>query len=82
MTFHRKRSLILFDNEINGIPINRVCEMHDLEVLFDPKLSFVNHIDYFIAKAFCVLRFTMRIFSEFFDPFVLKSLYFSYVRSH
>ena len=55
--------------------------MHDLGVLC-PKLTFVHHIDYIIAKAYFRLGFIMNICSDFNDPLVLKSLYFSYVRSH
>ena len=66
MTFYRKKSPIIFHNEINGIPIDRVYEMHDLGVLFDPKLTFVHHIliDYVIAKAYSMLSFIICGFAQ------------------
>ena len=78
MSFHRKKSKITFYYAINGIPIDREYEMHDLGVLFDSKLTFVRHIDYIIAKAHSMLGFIMRICSEFNNSLVLKSLYFAY----
>ena len=40
------------------------------------------HIDFIVSKAYLMLGFEIRICSEFDDPLVLNSWYYSHVRSH
>ena len=46
------------------------------------KLSFHDHIDANISKSMAMLGFLKRNSSEFLDPYTLRSLYVSLVRSH
>ena len=45
-------------------------------------MSFASHIHFIVSKANSMLGFMIRICSEFCDPLVLKSVYYSHVRSH
>jgi hypothetical protein len=47
----------------------------------DSKMTFKNHIDGTIAKGFAMLGFIKRLSKKFQDPYTLKSLYMSLVRS-
>ena len=68
----KKNTSELFDYMIDGIVVNRVTSIRDLGVLFDQKMKFFGHIDYFDFKAYSMLGFTLRICSEFKD--LLKSV--------
>jgi hypothetical protein len=46
----------------------------------DEKMTFSEHVDVMVAKAFAMLGFISRLFSEFRDPYILKSLVTSLVR--
>ena len=72
MTFHRKKGSIVFHYQIEGTPIERVFMIRDLGVLYDVKLSFVQHIDLVILIALLMLGFIVQICSEFKDRLVLK----------
>ena len=52
MTFTRKNDPICFLYDIGNRSLQRVGEFKDLGVLFDPKLSFINHITAKIGEAF------------------------------
>ena len=58
-----------------------VDEVKDLGVYFTPKLNFNRHISFIVNKAYSMLGFTSRVTKSFTDPNVLRTLYFSYVRS-
>jgi hypothetical protein len=58
-----------------------VDSITDLGVVLDSKMTFKNHIDATIAKGFAMLGFIKRLSKEFQDPYTLKSLYMSLVRS-
>ena len=61
--------------------ISRVSDIRDLGVIFSSNLSFNKHMDYIISKGYSLLGFIKRNGREFSDPFTLKSLYVTYVRS-
>jgi len=61
--------------------ISRVSNIRDLGVIFSSNLSFNKHMDYIISKGYSLLGFIKRNGREFSDPFTLKSLYVTYVRS-
>ena len=82
MTNHRTKMPIIFQYNIEGISVDRVYEIRDLGVLFNVKLSFVPLIHLIISKAYSLLGFQMRICSEFFEPLVLRSLFFTHARNH
>ena len=81
MTFTRKNSPFVNTYLLCGQPLQRVDNMCDLGVLMDSKLNFNMHIDYIINKAKSRLGFVCRFASEFKDPYILKTLYCSLVRS-
>ena len=82
ISFSRKKIPTLFDYTIDESEILRVTTVNDLGVLFDSELRFVNHVDWIVSKAFRMLGFIMRQCCEFKNVEVLKTLYFSLVRSH
>lgn len=82
ITFSRKKSPILHPYFISRSPLLRVNLINDLGVIFDSELRFIEHINYISAKAFKMAGFIMRRCWEFSNTEVLKSLYFSLVRSH
>jgi hypothetical protein len=66
---------------LNEQPLERVKSMNDLGVILDEKLNFVEHVDMTVSKARRMLGFIMRVAKEFNDPYTLKCLYVTYVRS-
>lgn len=80
-SFHRSKTAVIFDYMINNCKLTRPNELKDLGVWYDSKLSFINHIDRSIARAVAMLGFVMRCAREFKDPYTIKSLYCSLVRS-
>jgi hypothetical protein len=61
------------------VHIYSIC---DLGVFLDSKPNFTSHIDSVVVKASMMLGYIRRIGREFRDPFTLKTLYNSFVRSH
>jgi hypothetical protein len=55
--------------------------MADLGVILDSKLSFREHIDSVVNKGSTMFGFIKRLSREFRDPYTLKVLYVTYVRS-
>jgi hypothetical protein len=81
VTFTRKTKPLLFDYKVNGSILSRRESIKDLGVIFDSKLSFVEHIGTIAGTAFRALGFVLRISKEFSDVETLKLLYITYVRS-
>ena len=67
MSFHRKRSPILFAYNINNTELLRVNEITDLGITYTVNMSFNNHIDKCIAKANYTFGFDKRWTNEFTD---------------
>jgi hypothetical protein len=65
---------------LGGTVLDRVSSINDLEVIMDEKITFSEHVDGMVAKAFAMLGFIRRLSLEFRDPYTLKSLYTSLVR--
>ena len=82
ISFTRKRNPVTHTYIVNGLHLCRVDSVTDLGVLFDSELRFTGHINWVIAKAFKMLGFIMRQCHDFRDIEVLKTIYFSLVRSH
>lgn len=61
--------------------IERCYKLRDLGVILDSKLTFVEHYNTMINKAFGMLGFIKRFSYNFKDPYTIKTLYISYVRS-
>jgi hypothetical protein len=81
ITFGRLKNQTLYDYSLNGQKLERVNIMNDLGVIVDEKLDFVTHIDTMVAKARKMLGFIMRASHDFKDPYALKCLYVTLVRS-
>jgi hypothetical protein len=74
-------SPVRFTYTISSSTLERVVSITDLDVILDRKQWFRNHIDATIAKGLAMLGFIKRLPSEFRDPYNLKVLYVSLVRS-
>jgi hypothetical protein len=65
--------------------VNRISEIFDyIRVLFyaddmDEEMTFSEHLDVMVVKAFAMLGLIRRLSLEFRDPYTLKSLYTSLV---
>lgn len=81
ISFTRRKTPIIWNYKMSGIQLQRVSVVKDLGVLLDTKLSFVEHYSSIIAKANRNLGFIFRITNEFRDPYCLRALYMSLVRS-
>lgn len=82
MNFSRRRTGLDNSLFLNGVMIDRVHSFLDLGVLFSRNLSFKDHIDRCINKANSMLGFLIRFSKDFHDPYTLKVLFVSFVRSH
>ena len=82
LSYYRNKSPVLSNYYINNISIIRVSEFKDLGVIFNFGLNFSSHIDMVTSKACRMLGFIRRNCNEFRDPYTLKSLYTSLVRSN
>lgn len=61
--------------------LNRVTEFNDLGVLYDNHMCFNKHIDAICSRATSRLGMIKRWSKEFQDPYIIKCLYVSLVRS-
>lgn len=81
ITFSRKRfpspSRTYF---INDKPVPCVNFLRDLGLICDRELNFRTHIDSIISRANSSLGFVKRWSKEFSNPYVTRSLYFTFVR--
>lgn len=80
-SFTRKRTPIMFDYSINGNILLRPDNVSDLGVTMDSRLSGVAHIDKTIGRANALLGFIIRCAREFKDPYTIKTLFCTLVRS-
>jgi hypothetical protein len=69
-----------FSYNLGGTVLDRVSSINDLGVIMDERMTFSEHVDVMVTKAFAMLRFIRRLSFEFRDPYTLKSLYKSLVR--
>ena len=60
MTISAKKTPILFDYEIDSLPLNRVSSMKDLGIIVDHKLLFSEHIHAIKSKAMSLLGLLYR----------------------
>lgn len=81
ITFSRRKSPFLHTYSIGGKAVSRVSLIKDLGVLLDNKLSFNNHVEYIANKANRSWGMLRRYACEFSDPYVIRTLYLSFVRS-
>lgn len=81
VSFYRSQHPITFVFNIDGFQLKTVKSKLDLGVVFDFAMTFVPHIEYIVPKAYKMLAFLRRFCSEFCDPYTLKYIYTSFVRS-
>lgn len=65
---------------MNNNILTKTNKILDLGVLFDPKLTFNDHVDYIAGRANSMLGFIKRWAKELDDPYVTKSLFTTLVR--
>jgi hypothetical protein len=78
ITFSRTRYPVKFAYMLAGIVLDRVSSMNNLGVIIEEKMNFLEHVD---VMAFAMLVFIRRLSFEFRNPYTLKCLYTSLVRS-
>jgi hypothetical protein len=61
---------------LGGTVLDRVSSINDLGFIMDEKMTFSEHVDVMVAKAFAMLGFISRLSLEFRNPYTLKSLWF------
>jgi hypothetical protein len=77
----RKAGTIIYEYTCGKIILPRSSSQKDLGVSFDVKLSFENHVQRSIDRGYKMLGFVLRNSRSFKSVEVLKTLYFSLVRS-
>lgn len=80
MSFHRKRDPIMFPYNLNGEILSRPNFVRDLGVLFDPQLSFSQHIDTIVSKCHKTMGFIIRNGRNFSCDTLIR-LFNAYIRS-
>ena len=81
ISFCRRKIAFEFDYEIQGNKLERLQVVKDLGVFIDTKMSFKFHVNLIIARANSKLGMIKRFGKDFKEPYVLKALYCSLVRS-
>jgi hypothetical protein len=69
-----------FSKSIGDSDLERVGVIHDLGVLVDSRMGFVNHIGSIVSKSARMLGFIKRISRDFNDPNTYKTSYVAFVR--
>jgi hypothetical protein len=52
VTFARSRNPVEFSYMLSGTVLNQVSSINDLGVIMDEKMTFSEHVDVMVAKAF------------------------------
>lgn len=81
MTFDRKRDPFHHTYKLNDDVIKRVSTIKDLGVTFDRGLTFHDHIIITAKESFRRLGFVLRNARDFHDPFTVRLLFTTLVRS-
>ncbi|KAI5707382.1 hypothetical protein M8J77_004742 [Diaphorina citri] len=82
MSFYTKKNPIIAQYSINNVVLERVDQIKDLGVTMEKNLKFNTHYKNVASKAYKMLGFLYRHTQDFKNTNVLKTLYYSYVRSH
>ena len=82
MSYSRKQSTYEFYCKIENTPLNRLNNVNtELGVIFDPKLTFVDHIISIVTSSFKTLGFVLRNIKDFQNIDTCKLLFNYLVRS-
>lgn len=81
ISFTRKTKPIIFNYKFEDVVIDRVEIVRDLGVLLDAKMSFSNHVENIVNRAYRNLGFVIRTCKPFTSVLSLKVVYYAYVRS-
>jgi len=81
LSYSLKTSVIDFGYELDGTLLKRDNTFKDLGITFDTKLSFTAHIENITSDSLKAYGFITRCRHDFFDPSIMKTLYFAFVRS-
>lgn len=81
MSYSRKQNVHIHDYRIDNTSLARPDTIKDLGVIFDPKLTFVHHVNSTVATSFKALGFVVRNMRDFNNTHTSKLLYYSLVRS-
>lgn len=81
MSFGLKKELLTFHYQVGNDVLNRPSTMRDLGVIFDPKLSFVHHIEGVISAAYKTMGFIIRCARDFTSIDAMKQLFLQLVRA-
>jgi hypothetical protein len=73
ITFANSRHPVKFSHMLSWTVLDRVSSISDLGVIMDEKMTFSEHVDVMVAKAFALLGFIIRLSLEFRNPYTLKS---------
>jgi hypothetical protein len=65
---------------LGGTVLDRVSSINDVGVIVDEKMTFSEHVNVMVAKAFAMLGFIRRLSLEFRHLYTLKSVYTSLSR--
>lgn len=82
ITFSRSDSKVEYVYKLNGESVSEVHVIRDLGVVLDSRLSFREHINFVCNKALKMLGFVFRTCKPFNDANTVKTVYYSFVRSH
>jgi len=82
MRFNLIKNPIIFNYSISNSNLELVSNFKDLGIIFDFKLNFSYHTEFIKNKEMRILGFNKRSCKDFCDPFALKILYCSLVRSN
>lgn len=81
ITFSRKLSTPTSAITLGNQEVETCERVRDLGVILDSKLTFTDHYNTIIHRANNMLGFIKRFSYNFEDPYTIKTLYISYVRS-
>lgn len=81
ISYTRKHSVLNICIKLDNQSVAKCDRMRDLGVILDSKMTFVEHYNAITHKAKNMLSFIKRFTYNFNDPYTLKTLYISYVRS-
>ncbi|GBM10082.1 putative RNA-directed DNA polymerase from transposon BS [Araneus ventricosus] len=82
LSYIRKAQPLNHVYRINDLVSSRSDSVTDLDIIFDTKLDFSQHIDSMVSKAYRRLGILKRKTKEFSSEIALKVLYYAHVRSN